>query len=406
MPSFRYEVKDAQGRSVSGTLEAATEQVAARQLRAQGYWVIRVSGREVGLQGWRARVADGWSAFWQKVVQPTFLPVSSKALGTYFASFASMTNAGMTILESAEHLSQRTQSRILRRASREIRDAAERGEPISSILPRYPAAFPRFVISMVEAGERSGLLDRIFQQLAGYFERTFRLEQAMRFETLYPKLLIAFLVVWLSIMANINLVLEANYLQLLLFVALTLLRLLPLVLAVWYGWRLLMRVEALRRAVDRIKISLPWVGSLIRRFSVAKWARTFAMLSEAGVPIHQGLITAAEACGNQAMAESLRRQAPAVYRGQSLHEVMQATREFPAMALDLVAVAERAGSIDSALNKVAEYYETETESGSKQAVIATGVGFFIIVALIMAYYIITSWAQSPYITGLQEMLNP
>ena len=73
------------------------------------------------------------------------------------------------------------------------------------------------------------------------------------------------------------------------------------------------------------------------------------------------------------------------------------------MALDMVAIAERAGSIDSALNKVAEYYESETETGSKQAVVATGVAFYLIVALIIAYFVITFWGQ--YFSGVSELIS-
>lgn len=125
--------------------------------------------------------------------------------------------------------------------------------------------------------------------------------------------------------------------------------------------------------------------------ATARWARSLAMLMAAGVPVHRALVAAASASGNAAMERALVREATGVLHGKSVTEVVAASRMMPDMALDMLATAERSGSVEGALEKVAEYYESETDVGGKQTAMVVGVVAYLIIAAIIGGIVISFW---------------
>jgi type II secretory pathway component PulF len=284
-------------------------------------------------------------------------------------------------------LAKRTRNRTLAQAAAEMVEEAVRGRPMSSVMRKYPAAFPITTLAVMEAGEESGLIEQTAARLAKYFDRTFEIEQMYRWHTFYPKMLLVALILipsaktlifgglgpWLGVVLGQSI---------------------PLILmlaALWYGSRLLMRFPPLRRALDSTKLMLPWFGSLTRRMATARWARALAMLLSAGVPVHRALVAAASATGNAAMEQSLITEAEGVLHGQTVAETVAASHHIPDMAMDMLSTAERAGSIEDALEKVADYYESETDVGGKQTAVAAGILFYLLVALAIAGVVLSFW---------------
>ena len=383
MPRFTYEVRQPTGVVERGTTAGESAQAVARALQAEGYYVIQI-------QPLAARpMAPSWETVSRRVLAPVFFRVSSKSLGAFFASLRSLLSAGMNISEAMTTLSRRTGNRTLRRAAYEMGEEAVRGRPMSGVLGRFPAAFGPATRAMIETGEDSGFLERAAGRLAEHFDRAHELEMAYRWNTFYPKILVLALIV----LPTIPTLVMGTFNQ---WLGLLLTRSLPTLAAVfllWYGWRLLLLLPWLSRALDRLKLLVPWFGSLTRRTAVARWARSLSMLSSAGVPVHRALLAAAAATGNRAIEASLVREAEGVLHGRTLSEVAQASAEIPGMAVDMLATAEKAGSIDSALDKVAEYYESETDVGGKQTAVAVGVGFYLLIAFLIAIYVIGQWGS-------------
>ncbi len=393
MPTFRYEARGPTGSLERGRLQADNARAAARQLQAKGYIVTRVRAE-------RPAAGEGpLAAAVRTALAPVFFPVSSKALGSYFSSLAALLQAGMSIVEAMETLANQTGNPILRRAAREMGESAAAGRPMSSVMRRYPAAFHQATMAAIEAGEESGLLERTAGRLARYYDRAFELEQIYRWHTFYPKVL---LIALLLIPTVPTLVLEGFHPWL----HLALGRGLPVLAAIvvlWYGWRALRRVPQFGRAVDAVKLFIPWFGSLGRRMATARWARALAMLLEAGVPVHRSLVAAAAATGNRAMEEALVREARGVLEGRSLSETIASSGQLPRMALDLLATAERSGSFEEALERVAQYYESEADVGGKQTAVAIGVLAYLIVAGIIAVIVISFWGG--HVAGLGALME-
>jgi type II secretory pathway component PulF len=137
--------------------------------------------------------------------------------------------------------------------------------------------------------------------------------------------------------------------------------------------------------------------------STARWARALAMLLAAGVPVHRAMVAAASATGNGAMEEALVREAEGVLHGKTVAEAVAASRHIPEMALDMLATAERAGSVEDALEKVADYYESETDVGGKQTAVALGVVLYLLVALAIGIFVISFWKG--YFGQFTELLS-
>ncbi len=393
MPTFTYEVKEQDGNVQRGTLEGESVDAVARQLKAQGYFVVSVAPK---LSAHTEVAAD----VERQVLAPVFYPVSSKHRALFFSSLRVLMSAGMGMSEAMRTLSLRTQNRVLSQAAAEMAEAAIAGRPMSTVMRKYPAAFPQVALAVMEAGEESGLIEHTAERLASYFDRTFQLEQTYRWHTFYPKLLLIALIVIPS-MPQLILGTFGGWLRMVLGWGL------PLLIGIgvlWYGWRLTARVPQLKRALDSIKLAIPWFGSLSRRLSTARWARALSMLLSAGVPVHRSLVTAASACGNSAMEEDLVREAEGVLEGKMVGEVLAASRQIPDMALDMISTAERSGSIENALEKVADYYESETDVGGKQTAVAVGIVFYLLVALAIAVVVIRFW--SGYFGGYSEYLSP
>jgi type IV pilus assembly protein PilC len=394
MPTFSYEVRHSTGQIERGSVEAQTAEAVARQLQEKGYFVVSVQPTARPLTE-----ETFWDSFKRRVLAPVFYPTSSKAIAAYFSSLRALLSAGMNVSEATATLSRRTRSRMLAHAAREMGEAAVQGKPMSGVMRKYPAAFSPATLAAMEAGEQSGLIEQTAERLAKYFDRAFELEQTYRWHTFYPKLLILAAVV---IPTAKTLVMEGlgPWMQIVLSRSVPLL---ALIAVVWYGFRLLLRVPPLRHVLDRIKLLIPWFGSLARRMATARWARALSMLLAAGVPVHRALVAAASATGNKAMESSLAREAEGVLHGRTVSEVIRASREVPDMALDMLGTAERSGSVEGALDKVAEYYESETDVGGKQTAVAIGIAFYLVVALVIAIMVIRFWGE--YFAGFGQFME-
>jgi type II secretory pathway component PulF len=392
MPRFSYEVKGPTGEIESGTIEGESSQAAARTLQAKGYFVVKLRPQA----GARAAAAPDLS---RRALAPIFYPVSSKSRALFFTSLRALLSAGMNVSEAMATLAQRTGSAMLAQAAREMAQEAARGMPMTSVMSTYPAAFDPPAVAVMEAGEESGLLEQTADRIARYYDRIFQLEQNYRWQTFYPKVLVVAAVLIPTVP---QLVLGGFDLWL----RMVLSRSLPLLAGVtvaWYGWRALRTVRAFSAFIDGLKLVVPWFGSLTRRMATARWARAMAMLLSAGVPVHRALVTAAAASGNKAMEESLVREAGGVMAGRSLTEVISASRAVPAMALDLLSAAERSGSFEEVLEKVAEYYESETEVGGKQTAMVVGVGLYLLIAAVIAFMVISFY--SGYFSSLKSFME-
>jgi len=381
MPVYTYTAKDQSGNASSGSVEAVSDSTAVAQLREQGLWVtdLRETGRRVSAPSSRQQDSLG---------QRLKSPVSPKDLSLYYRQLHTLLNSGVAIYQSLEMLSQpaQTPNTHLRAAVHWLSRHVLAGGRLSEGMARYPRIFDRMQVRMVEAGEAGGLLVSIFQRLSEYLEREHAIRSEVSRKTLYPKIVLALLVFVMPIGFPLSLV---GYLM---GLGTILLWIFGLGIPIWLVLRLFLTSRGGRETWDQVKLAIPVLGKLIRKMAVARFARSFAALYGAGVPIASALAMSGEAAGNYSLEQMSLRMVPALERGVSLSQTLEASRFFPPMFLGMVATGESSGNLDGMLAKAADFYDEESSHAVQQLVVILGVVLLLAVGILVAFKIFSFYA--------------
>jgi len=287
----------------------------------------------------------------------------------FFSELYTMLNAGVGLFQALDTIGETIRPVRLAELVRRLRDGVRGGKPLSDAMRRYPDVFSTLNCAIFAAGESGGFLAEAVHRCAEYSERESRLQQKIKQETWYPKLvLLAFLFIptlptlvlqgvraWLSQLAGIGLAAV------------------PFVLAAGLLWQALKaagKSDSTRQTLDSIKLSLPLLGKVSKRLAFARFSRAMSALYTAGLGFVRGVPLAAEATGNEAIADHLRRSVPRIQQGAPLSEVLETSRHVPPMVVQMVRTGEQTGQIDSMLDKVADYFEQEADTAIHQMVVS------------------------------------
>jgi type II secretory pathway component PulF len=325
-----------------------------------------------------------------------------------------MLNAGTSVGQALKTLSQHGANRSLRRAAAEMGEAASCGRPWGETMRAYPALFDPLSIGMIVAGENGGFLDRSCMRLAEYAERDYDLQQTIKRETWYPKLLVVCSILIPSAVPFVIALMKGGNPLLAWFQQVWLpLTVLAVVCLAWKAWNRFMPAAThsgpLRIAFDWIKLHVPIVAKISRGLAAAKFCRALGALYASGMGINRMVEIAAGTAGNASFSAAVRRAAPDLERGQGLTDTMRETGQFPGIALQMMHTGEISGNIDSQLDKVADFLEQDAETALKQAVKVLGIVIYLMVAIYIGSQVIgqyTSQFTAEMDAGQQMIDNP
>ena len=392
MVTFSYRVKDKSGNTLSGSIEAEDRRGAVSALQGMGYWVL--DAHEI-----QPRSEGSWNPvtlFMRWFIYPILGGAPIRGVAVFYRQLATMITAGMTLSQALNSLSGRAPTKRLSRIAGEAARHVEGGGRLSDAFARYPAMFPELHMSLIQAGETGGSLDRMLERIADYVEREYKLRQKLRMSTFYPKLLVL-AVIFIPSLPTLVLEGAKPYLDK------TLASLIPLLLwiaGVYVAYILLYQVPAFRFVIDLVKLSIPKIGSTVKMLGLSKFYRAFASLYEAGTSPSTAIGHASRVCGNWYLTRKLQSAIPMVESGRSFTEAMERTRIMPRMALDMLAVGEQAGNVADMVDKVADFTENEAEVRTHQMTVALGALLILAVALFIGYQVI-----GYYMGHYSEMLN-
>lgn len=379
MPLYYYTARDQGGNQTSGSVEAETDSRAVSHLREQGLWVTDLkAGGAARTAGPRVRPEDSLG-------QRLKSPVSPKDLSLFYRQLYTLLNSGVALYQALEMLSQNNQTpnSHLRRATLYLSQNVLGGGRLSEAMARYPRIFDRMQVRMVEAGEAGGVLVDIFRRLSEYLEREHYIRSEVARKTLYPKLVLLLLLFVLPISFPMSV---ASYLR---GLATIWTWILGVGIPLWLVLRLFLTSRGGRETYDQLKLAIPLIGKLVRKMTVARFSRSFAALYGAGVPIGSALAMSGEACGNYVLEQQSLRMVPALERGVSIAQTLEASRFFPPMFTGMVSTGESTGNLDTMLDKAADFYEEEAAHAMQQLVVILGVVLLIIVAIFVAIKVAT-----------------
>lgn len=365
--TFAYRVKTRAGAIQSGTIEADNREMVVSRLRQQGLIPLEVN-------------AENKTALQKEISIPGFgkKKVKLKDLAVFSRQFATMVNSGLSLLRALNILAEQTESSELSRVIGEVRNDVEAGSSLSVSLAKHPKAFDRLFVAMVRAGETGGVLDQVLLNLAETIEGKVALRQKVRSAMTYP--VVVFIMVVLILSAMLVFVVpmfESLYKELGGQLPLPTRVLLAVSGAVssWFGFVILaaalgaayglkrwIATEKGRYQLDALLLKMPIFGPLFHRIALARFARTLAVLMTSGVPILQALEIVSETVGNGVMAKAILDVQARVKEGESIAKPLEGHDVFPPMVVQMMAVGEETGALDTMLNKIAEFYEQEVEA--------------------------------------------
>ncbi|HXV77107.1 MAG TPA: type II secretion system F family protein [Candidatus Polarisedimenticolaceae bacterium] len=362
MPSYSWKGRTRGGKIQEGVLAAESKEAAIATLRKQQIIVTAVTerGKEFALP----RLGGG---------------ISNKQIAVFTRQFSVMIDAGLPLVQGLEILGSQQDNRTFQKILFQVRQDVETGSTLADSLRKHPKAFDDLYCNMVAAGEAGGILDTILQRLAQYIEKIVKLRAAIRSAMVYPiaVITIAIGVVWVilwKVIPTFATLFEGLGASLPLPTRITI-AVSNFIGAWWWlmigsvivGIVLLVRYHKTykgRRHLDGLLLRLPVLGMVLKKIAVARFCRTLGTLVSSGVPILDGLEITARTSGNAIVEDAIMATRKSVEEGKTIAEPLKASDVFPPMVIQMVAVGEQTGALETMLSKIADFYEDEVDEAT------------------------------------------
>lgn len=352
--SYLWEGKDKTGKQVKGEMRAPGEATVSAHLRRQGIRVSKV-----------------------KRLRGSTKPVTEKDIALFTRQLATMMKSGVPLLQAFDIVGKGHSNPSVAKLLFDIKTDIETGSSLQQAFKKYPLYFDELYCNLIGAGEAAGILDSLLERLATYKEKIQAIKSKIKSALFYP---ISIIAVAFGITAIIMIFVIPAFEELfssfgadLPAPTLVVMAISKVFVTYWYlifggifggfyaffyFWK---RSRKMQDVMDRIMLKLPIFGELIRKASIARWARTLSTMFAAGVPLVEAFDSVAGAAGNAVYFDATKYIQREVTTGSSLTIAMQNTEVFPSMVMQMVAIGEEAGSLDAMLSKVADFYEGEVD---------------------------------------------
>lgn len=367
MPAFQYTAYDRRGQRRRGTVEARDAGEAVRRLKEQGFVVGRIAPREASI--------------WTREIRLTRPRVRRLELIIFCRQLATLLRAGIPLADALAVLQQQTEGRLFRALLAQVLEDVRGGTAFSAACRAHGQAFPELFISMVRAGEATGNLDEVLEQLALFYEKERAAVEKVKSALVYPAIvlvtavLVTAFLMWKVVPQFVDtyraMGLELPWLTRLLISVSTgaahhvhLWAGIPLAMAA--GIWLVYRTPRGRMILDTFRLHVPIYGPLVKKSMLARFCRTFSMLYAAAVPLLEALTLVGRVVQNAALAKVIEEAKTAMQEGRTLADPFRRSRLIPPMVAHMIAVGEETGALDELLGKVAAYYEDEVAQAAER----------------------------------------
>jgi len=392
MAGFAYTAISIDGLETVGEIHAPDLEAAREQLRIRG--LLAHALRELPASG-------------EEGLRTTFKKIKPRSMQIFSRQFATMIEAGLNIVASLVILEEQTDDVYLAEIIAEIRADVEGGLLLSQAMARHPKVFSELYVSMVQAGEASGMLDNVLDRVADQIEKETKLKRRVKGAMVYPTVvftfatlvLVAMLMFIVPIFARIFTELggQLPFLTRVVVGASDLLRqrwyiIFPLVGFMVWGTLRYKKSESGRRKWDQIKLRIPLkIGDVVLKVTMARLLRTLATLVAAGVDIIKALEISGSTAGNWLVEKALTEARIKVQEGVPIAEPLTNDPLFPPMVSQMVRIGEETGELEKMLSKIADFYEDEVDSAIQsltsiiEPIMMIGVGMMVGIIIIAMY---------------------
>jgi type IV pilus assembly protein PilC len=362
MPIFVWKAETKNGETKKGEMDAADEAAVKGHLRRQGYKSITVKKKPKDLLEYLPFLKQR---------------VSEKDVVIFARIFATMINAGLPLIQCLDLLGKQEQNKAFAKVIGSIKEDIEGGSTLTDALKKFPKIFDDLFVNLVAAGESGGILDVILQRLSGYMEKSMKLKSKVKGAMTYP---ISVLVISIGVVAVLLLkvipvfqtmfegmgsalpgptqfLVDASQ-----FAQNYFLHMGIGLAAIIYAFKRYYATENGTLVIDGLVLKSPVFGPLLKKVAVAKFTRTLSTMLASGVPIMEGLGIVSRTSGNKIIEIALMKTRQSISEGKTIAEPLMETDIFPPMVVQMIAVGEATGALDTMLTKIADFYDDEVDA--------------------------------------------
>jgi type IV pilus assembly protein PilC len=365
MSTYVFKAMDLAGGKAKGEVEAESKQAVSDQLRSRGLIVLDIADKHASRE-----------------INLSFMEsVKAGELAVFARQLATMISSGMSILRALYVLEEQTENKILKDTIVAVRKDVEAGLSLSDAMERHPKVFDPLFIAMTQAGEMGGMLESALRRVADQLEKDASLRRQVKSAMVYPTLVI---IVAVGIMLALCAFLIPVFINVFKefggkLPAITQVSVFASNVVTHYYWAMFLVTGVVvvtfikwkkttwgRKQWDRFRLRIPMkIGTIVQQVAIARWSRTLASLTSAGVPLLQALEITGRTGGNIAVEEAMDGVIASVKRGGTIAAPLAQAPIFPGMVTHMVAVGEETGALDTMLEKVAEFYEDQVAASVK-----------------------------------------
>jgi len=379
MPLFKWKGKNRYGDIVEGERTSPSEEALRNDLSREQISILEVkrARREIKIPLLETR------------------KVKTKELSVFSRQLSVLIDAELPLIQSLNILSEQAKSKYFKKVINKVREDVEAGSTLNQAMRRFPKVFDDLFCNMISSGEQSGSLDIMLRRLSDFLERIVKIRSQVRQAMIYPAAIITFAVLvvifmmWqvIPVFAQVFTELGANLpgltvfvLNMSNFVQHNILLIAVAVVALVVGFRLAQKNKTGRKALDRMKLSLPLFGTLLEKYGLSRVTRTLSTLLSGGVPMLDSLKITSATAGNMIIEENILDVRTLVAEGSSMNDALKEVGGFPFMMTQMVGVGEATGTLDEMLAKLADFYDEEVDAAVKsllsilEPVLLIGVG--------------------------------
>jgi type IV pilus assembly protein PilC len=373
MPAFTFTATASDGKSVTNTSEAVSISELRQRLSQQGYTVKEI--KPAKQKGLKADMSVPMPAFLER-----FQKVKLTELSIFCRQFSTMIDAGVSLVRCLDVLGEQNSSPKLKKIILDLKLEVEAGNMLSKAMSKYPTVFSNLFVGLIRAGEVGGVLEESLQRLSTFLEKDVELRRKVKAALTYPVLVS---VVALGIVMFLTIFIVPQFLKMFLdlglkaedFPAMTMsLKVFSdfmvykfyyvamIVAALWFACKLFGRTKVGHRFFDLVKLKVPVFGKLNHKVALARFSRTLATLLSSGVPILQALETVAGTVSNDVLSDAILDARARVREGDTISEPLYKSKMFPPMVIQMISIGQEAGSLDTMLSKIADFYDGEVDA--------------------------------------------
>lgn len=362
MAVYVWEARTPRGEVKKGELDAPDDAAAKAQLRRRGFKTIAVKKKPKDLLEYIPWLSGS---------------VKEKEVVVFARQFSTMISAGLPIVQCLEMLAAQEQNKAFAKIIAAVKSDIEAGSTLSESLKKYPNVFDDLFVNLIAAGEAGGILDKILIRLSNYMEKSAKLKGKVKGAMVYPAsvLIISFLVVAVLLLKVIP-VFEKMFAgmgqalpgptQFLVdasgFARSNFLFMIAGLVIVGLAFKKFYNTDKGREIFDKFVLKVPIFGELLKKVAVAKFSRTLSTMLGSGVPIIEGLDIVSRTAGNKVVESALQETKRKISEGKTIAEPLEEMGLFPPMVVQMIAVGENTGSLDSMLTKIADFYDDEVDA--------------------------------------------